>query len=193
MFNRHFIIMIAAGTILLVVGLMTFWAPTTAFAQCGGPNSPVSSCTSCHAQADPVADKGEWHIIHAHKDICINCHGGNATTMDKDLAHASMTAHPLEDIYTDCHGCHPDYDTRAERFAQTLSVTPGSCATPTTIPVSNIPGQSPSGVNMVMPSNTVTTPAPQHPTVFMIISSGMLALALIIFVLSWRMNHPLGR
>jgi hypothetical protein len=135
--------------LLLLVGI----APVRA--DCGGPQ--ISSCTTCHAQADPVSGKGEWYSIHASKHICINCHGGYGSTMDKNLAHEGLVANPLNDIYTDCHSCHPeDYDARAQIFASTLGVLTGSCATPTPIPISNTSGEPPSG-GINMPSNLVST------------------------------------
>ncbi len=70
----------------------------------------------------------------------MNCHGGNGSAADKDAAHEGMTAHPLEDIYTDCHSCHPAYELRASRFAATLGVTPRSCATSTPPPAANSQG-----------------------------------------------------
>lgn len=55
--------------------------------------------------------------------------------MDKALAHQGMIANPLSDIYTNCHGCHPDdYQSRAETFADALGITPSSIATPTPAP-----------------------------------------------------------
>ncbi len=121
---------------LAVVALATLaWAVSAvpAHAQCGEP--PKSSCATCHEKRDPVATKGEWHQIHATKDICINCHGGNATAADEAGAHQTMVAQPLADIYTDCHSCHPeDYTSRAERFAAEIGVTPASCPTPTPAP-----------------------------------------------------------
>jgi hypothetical protein len=110
-------------------------------AQCEQP--PLSSCSTCHAQEDPVNENGEWHVIHASKDICTNCHGGNGSSLDKDLAHEGITLQPLSDIYTDCHSCHPDYDERAAQFAPTLQVTPGSCPTSTPAPVASIYNQPP--------------------------------------------------
>jgi hypothetical protein len=136
-------------------------------AQCGGPQT--SSCSTCHAQEDPVNEKGEWHIIHASKDICMNCHGGNGSALDKD------SAHPLDDIYTDCHSCHPDYDERAARFAPTLGVTPGSCATPTLVPIGNIPGEPPSG-SINIPNNVMNTTPSQRP--FIVIGATLVILTL---------------
>jgi hypothetical protein len=165
---------------LAVIGLILWVGTTTVHAQCGV--TQPSSCTTCHAQEDPVSGTGEWHIIHASKDICINCHGGNATTMNKDLAHESLTANPLSDIYTDCHSCHPDYDARAQIFATTLGVTPGSCATPTPVPVSNISGVPPSG-GINIPTNLVRTTSSSQP--FLVVGAMLSILALFVFGLVW--------
>jgi hypothetical protein len=117
----------------LVVGLALCLTPAAARAQGGGvPDSsgcsypPPSSCMTCHAQVDPIGDKGEWHILHARNDICRNCHGGDDRTMDKDQAHVGMLPNPLDDTYLSCHACHTDYQQRAARFAAVLGVTPQS-------------------------------------------------------------------
>src|SRR4030042_2999110 len=113
----------------VLVWVMT---PLPAAAQCGVDLPPESSCITCHDQEAPVYENGEWHGIHARKDCCTNCHGGNCRAMDEDLAHQDMIANPLSDIYTNCHSCHPDdYQVRAEIFATELGITPGSIPTPT--------------------------------------------------------------
>jgi hypothetical protein len=175
LFRWFFITSMAGMITLLVIG-----TATTVRAQCGEPQK--SSCATCHAQEDPINEKGEWHIIHASKDICVNCHGGNGNAVGKDLAHEGITAHPLDDIYTDCHSCHPDYNARAARFAPTLGITPGSCATPTPIPFSNISNVPPSGsINM---SNALigTTIAPKS---LWIIGIGLSILTLLLFGFGW--------
>jgi len=169
LFRSFYIASLAGIMMLAVIG------GTPVQAQCENPQP--SSCTTCHALEYPVNEKGEWHVIHASKDICMNCHGGNGSAMEKDLAHEGLTAHPLNDIYTDCHSCHPDYDERAAQFAPILGVTPGSCATPTSIPVSNIPGEPPSG-SISLP----TTPSSQY---FLVISVSLLILTLFLFGLGW--------
>jgi hypothetical protein len=178
MFFLLFIVVLAGMLVLLATGA----AP--ARAQCAGPQQ--SSCTTCHAQEDPVNEKGEWHIIHASKDICINCHGGNGSATDKDLAHEGIMAHPLDDIYTDCHSCHPDYATRAAQFAPILGVTPGSCATPTPAAVSNISGGPPSG-NVNVPADLMSAHSPTQ--AFVVISGGLAVLALFFFGLGWLDRH----
>jgi hypothetical protein len=176
---RWFLISFLAVIILL---LLVGTAP--AQAQCGVPQP--SSCITCHAQEDPVSEKGAWHIIHASKDICINCHGGNGSTMNKDLAHVSVTANPLNDIYTDCHSCHLDYDVRAQIFASTLGVTPGSCATPTPIPGSSTSGDSPSG-GINIPTNLVSMNASGQP--FLVIGGMLSILTLFLFGLFIMERH----
>jgi hypothetical protein len=169
---------------LAMIILLLWIGPATVHAQCGV--TQPSSCATCHAQEDPVSGKGEWHIIHASKDICINCHGGNATTMNKDLAHEGLTSNPLSDIYTDCHSCHPDYDARAQIFASTLSVTPGSCATPTPVPGTGAAGQPQSG-GINNPTNLVSTTPSSQP--FLIIGAMLSLLVFFVFGLVLMQRH----
>jgi hypothetical protein len=177
LFRRFFFTSLIGMIILLAVGIVPVCA------QCEDPEP--SSCASCHAQEDPVNEKGEWHIIHASKDICMNCHGGNGSAMDKDLAHESLTAHPLDDIYTDCHCCHTDYDARAARFAPPLGVTPGSCTTPTPVPAGNIPSDPPH--DKIISTNLInTTPASQP---IATIGEGLAILIIFFFGIGWLERH----
>jgi hypothetical protein len=92
----------------------------------------------CHINQAPVYEQGIWHGTHARKDCCTNCHGGNCSAVEKELAHVGIIANPLEDVYTNCHACHPDdYWQRAEAFAIELNITPASRATPTSVPTSD--------------------------------------------------------
>ena len=157
--------------------------PAPVRAQCGQPQP--SSCTTCHAQEDPISEKGKWHIVHAGQDICINCHGGNASAVDKALAHEGLMAQPLADIYTDCHSCHPDYEARAAKYAPIAGVTAGSCATPTAIAVSNIVSGPPAG-NVVMPSDPVPTTLPIP---YALIGVGAAIVAFLFLMLGWLAGH----
>ncbi|NJD59011.1 MAG: hypothetical protein FIA98_06395 [Anaerolineae bacterium] len=136
MSQKSFFVIICVGMLFLGIGFLIWvMTPSPVFAQCGSNPPPDSSCYTCHVQEDPVAANGEWHGVHARKDCCAKCHGGNCSTMDKDLAHQGIVANPVSDIYTNCHSCHPDdYQTRADIFANKLDIIPGSIATPTPAP-----------------------------------------------------------
>jgi hypothetical protein len=178
--SRWFVI---SSLVMMILLLWVGIAPVRA--DCGGPQS--SSCITCHALVDTVSEKGEWHSIHASKDICIKCHGGNGSTMDKNLAHEGLVVNPLNDIYTDCHSCHPnDYVERAELFAVTMGVTPGSCATSTPIPVSITSGEPPSG-SINIPTNLVGTTSSPQP--FLVIGAILSILTLFLFALGLLNSH----
>lgn len=91
---RLLLAILVTGTLVVLAISAYLLLPVSAFAQCGGPAEPKSLCTTCHEMEDPVSHEGEWHIIHAAKDICVNCHGGNGSAMDKDLAHAGSWRRP---------------------------------------------------------------------------------------------------
>ncbi|MDA8115651.1 MAG: hypothetical protein M0Z43_13155 [Acidithiobacillus sp.] len=134
MSHKRQLTIVLAGITLLILSISFLASPSPALAQCGEPPLTRSSCITCHETQTPVLDQGEWHIIHAPQDLCINCHGGNGTSMDKALAHGGLIANPLNNIYTDCHSCHPDdYTVRANRYATTLGMSASSCATPTAV------------------------------------------------------------
>ena len=175
--------LVVFGIILLLVVSIILLFPEPVSAQCGEP--PASSCMTCHEKEAPVSNQGEWHVIHAGKDICVNCHGGNAGAMDKNLAHAGMTSHPLADIYTDCHSCHPDYEARAAKFASTLGVTPASCATPTPAAIGNVPGSPPSS-QIAMPSKLTTMSAWQQS---LVVFTSLAILGFFFIGLGWLATH----
>lgn len=116
--------LLVVSLVVLAIGAIVLFAPQAVSAQC---QDQQPSCCACHATAHPVANEGAWHAIHARKECCRACHGGNDRADDKETAHAGMTLHPLHDTYLACHQCHPDdYQQRAEVFAVALHVTPQS-------------------------------------------------------------------
>jgi len=109
--------------ILLMVSFSLAY-PASVSAQCG-TGQQVSSCKNCHELLTPAFSKSEWHSLHAGKNTCVDCHGGNATDMDKTQAHVGIFANPLTGVYTNCHSCHPSsYQDRAENFGEILHFTP---------------------------------------------------------------------
>jgi len=173
------------GSIIIFLAAMAVLGSMTASpaqAQCGDITAD-SSCITCHEfqGADPVYGKGEWHEIHALKDCCWNCHGGNTKAQDEDLAHVGMTAHPLEDIYTDCQSCHPDdYPGRAERFSVVLGVTSGSAPTPTAVTV----GPVESHPIVIFETPSTATALSSWPVA--ILGAGILGLILVGYILLGR-------
>ena len=167
--------------VFLVAGavIWSFW-PAPVSAQCG-VNLLDSSCFKCHTAESEYFGKGEWHSIHAPKDCCANCHGGNCAATDKELAHQGMIPNPLEDIYTNCHACHPyDYQERAARFAATLNITPASRETPTPYP---LPPVEPPKPGFIMPTDLLTAPTALHPLGLII--GGLALLALTFLGIGW--------
>jgi hypothetical protein len=171
---------------LVAAGLILAGTALTALAQCG--ENPPSSCLTCHEKTDPVLDNGEWHQIHARKDICVNCHGGNALAPDKAQAHLGMVAQPLGDTYLSCHSCHPDdYPTRAAQFGAQLGVTPQSERTPTPCPTGVASGQT----VIVLPTPASLTPlisfTPASVQLVWPVLLAVVALALMAWIaLGWR-------
>jgi hypothetical protein len=169
---------------VLVAAAAALWAVIPGSAQCGD-DLKHSSCITCHEEQASVYAEGEWHIIHARKDCCAACHGGNCTTMDKELAHAGMVAQPLQDIYTDCRACHPeDYTLRAKHFATLLGVTPGSSPTPTPRPAAKTIAQK----MVILPQTTQTTPPNSTAAMAMISVAFALGLLVGLWILSLRLK-----
>lgn len=173
---------------LACLGLMLVaWAmdPLQAQAQCGD-YPPDSSCIVCHKENYPVIGKGEWHEIHAEKDCCWNCHGGNTQVQDKDLAHEGLTSHPLEDTFQDCFVCHPfDYQKRADRFGAALGVIPVN-QVPTPRPYLPSPPNEDLQLMILPVSEAVSAPAiPWYPELVCLV----LALAACSAFLLWNKAH----
>ncbi len=184
--RRRILIVPAVGSLLLLVGIGMLSRPAPALAQCGGPSEQRSSCITCHEIQEPVVNRGEWHSIHAGMDMCVNCHGGNASTMIEADAHLGVVADPLQDIYTDCHSCHPDYEVLASRFAQEAGVTPGSCSTPTPVAVEASRFEPPSGSLGSVPGPGPSV-APSQP--FLLMATGISALVVLFFGMGWLVGH----
>jgi hypothetical protein len=173
------IVAFVAGILLLTVVALPVRA------QCGEPQDLY--CVNCHPEQAQFKATDEWHSSHYAIAACTACHGGNATAAEKDPAHEGLIANPLSDVYTGCHQCHPkDYQTVASGYAVKLDITPGSCATPTAVPVGNLPGGF-SGGNLVLPSTAHATTAAAQ-------SIGWIAASLAVLVLffgglGWLEKH----
>jgi hypothetical protein len=163
-------------------GLIWALTPSPVAAECGSNPPPDSSCYTCHVQEHPVAGNGDWHGIHANKDCCAKCHGGNCSTMDEASAHEGMIANPLSDIYTNCHSCHPDdYQVVAKTFAMALGITPASIATPTPVSAEKVNANA----LVILPSPDSNSPA-AFPLPFAlagIVLISLVSIGIVIFII----------
>ena len=190
MHKRPDLLLIITGVLLLMAGLVV-WAGTAprALAQCGD-TIDKSSCITCHEATYPVSGTGEWHDVHASKDCCWNCHGGNTTAQDKDLAHAGMTLNPLVDTYQDCYACHPDdYQSRAEHFGAILGVVPIDNAP-------NLPTPQPISVRaenqlvvLPTPESARSTPIQWYPELILM-SCALASLVVLVVISRLQVNKP---
>jgi len=133
---------------------------------------------------------GDWNTIHVRQDLCVNCHGGNGTVMDKTLAHQGFVAQPLSDIYTNCHGCHPiDYTVKSAQLAAQLNAPVGSCATPTTITIVNQVSGPTRGSIVTSSGNPAMS---SFWKAFIWILLGLAIMAAFLLAVGWLDRHHLG-
>ncbi len=116
--------LLVASLVMLAIGLVVLFVP-----QAASRSATIKNRRAARATPPRI----RWLIkvngtpIHARKECCRACHGGNDQAQDKETAHVGITLHPLDDTYTACHQCHPDdYRQRAEVFAVALHITPQS-------------------------------------------------------------------
>jgi hypothetical protein len=177
MIRRLFIL---TGAFLFAGAVILSIMPSPVSAQCGD-YPPPSSCITCHEIQEPVYENGEWHTIHARKDCCTNCHGGNCSADEKERAHVGMIPNPLVDIYNNCHACHPyDYQQRAAIFAAELGITPSSRKTPTPVPVLT---ENPQAPELALPDDFTSVPTPKPP--IGLINLGLLIIVILLFRFGW--------
>lgn len=110
------------GGIAVVLLMLSVPLPAAAEDPVPAPNN--GNCILCHEDLYYLHDTGNWFCLNESPMACVDCHGGNPGTLDKELAHARRAAHPIinEDV-DKCRQCHPDecYD-RVELFDQKAGI-----------------------------------------------------------------------
>ena len=179
--SRSFVLLTAS---LVFVASLLLGSPIPVSAQCG-TGQQLSSCVNCHQQQAAFSGNGDWHRLHAGKNTCVDCHGGNPTALDEAQAHLGIFANPLTDVYTNCHTCHPsEFQQRAGSFAAILHTTPTGLTAPVSMhsqPDSNI-----TVVNeiVIQPENTsLPSTALDLPTILILSSGAIIALIFSILIL----------
>ncbi len=123
--SRHLTLVVGAGVILLLVALGAFVAygqgvqspPQEAVQPPSRHIEPLprqvalqeSQCTVCHSEVKPAYMGNR----HAEAGVtCVQCHGGDPTTLDEDQAHATEAGYrgtpSRQDEPRLCAGCHSD-------------------------------------------------------------------------------------
>ena len=117
---------------ILLLLLVTFSTPTAVRADGPAPNN--GTCLTCHEDLYFLHDTGNWFCLKESPMACVDCHGGDPNTLDKDLAHANRAAHPIiNDDVTKCQQCHPEQCTeRVEIFDKSAGISKVMVAQPYT-------------------------------------------------------------
>lgn len=105
---------------LLAAMLVAAWFVQPAQGFSAQLDEPVAnSCLTCHEDLYYLHDTGKWYCITEHKDRCVNCHAGDASTLDEKASHKGLVAHPQKNNGEKCLGCHSqDSQQRLATFAK---------------------------------------------------------------------------
>lgn len=146
-------------TAIVVVGVLSFSTATSrADSVAVAYNNEGSTCLSCHENLYYLYDTGKWFCVAKAPMDCVNCHGGDPTTLDQTAAHQHRTAHPIiNGDTTTCQQCHTeDCADRVQQFDRiagisqnikvAVSTQPQVAAAPPPIVQSPAPAVDPVGV-----------------------------------------------
>ena len=122
MLRKHLPISLLIAGVLLALILSS--KPMMVYADDPIPSQDNRNCITCHEDLYFLHDTGKWYCLRESPMACVDCHGGDPNTLDKDMAHTQRSAHPIinEDV-TKCQQCHPEecYD-RVELFDQSAGI-----------------------------------------------------------------------
>jgi len=106
--------------------------PTLVHAQEPTPMPDHGSCIKCHEDLYFLHDTGNWFCIRESPMRCVDCHGGDPSTIKKEDAHTNRKAHPIinEDV-SKCQECHPaECAERAAKFDRVAGISDVLVAVP---------------------------------------------------------------
>jgi hypothetical protein len=121
---------------LMVVAFLIFPSgePSLAHAQEVTPAADHGTCIKCHENLYFLHDTGNWFCIRESPMRCVDCHGGDPSSLKQEEAHVNRKAHPIinEDV-SKCQECHPaECNERVELFDQTAGISQVLVAAPYT-------------------------------------------------------------
>jgi hypothetical protein len=98
--------------------------PSGVHAQEAIPTADHGTCIKCHENLYFLYDTGNWFCIRESPMRCVDCHGGDPSSLKQEVAHANRKAHPIinEDV-SKCQECHPaECDERVMEFDQVAGI-----------------------------------------------------------------------
>lgn len=89
-------------------------------------SSSDSSCLGCHEDLYYLHDLGKWYCLSEASTRCVDCHGGNPDSPDKEASHEGLIEHPvLNGDVSRCMECHPrDCNEHLQKFDQIAGISP---------------------------------------------------------------------
>jgi hypothetical protein len=119
--------------LMSVVTLSVFGlGPASVHAQESTPKVDHGTCIKCHEDLYFLHDTGNWFCIRESPMRCVDCHGGDPTSLKQEEAHINRKAHPIinEDV-SKCQECHPaECDERVTKFDQVAGISDVLVAVP---------------------------------------------------------------
>ncbi|MEW6406341.1 MAG: hypothetical protein AB1649_31545 [Chloroflexota bacterium] len=121
---------------IVLMGGLAFLLPNAdtqpVFARAPATRTDNGTCISCHEDLYFLHDTGNWYCIRESPMRCVDCHGGDPTSIKKEEAHAHRTAHPIiNDDVSKCQECHPaECRERVAEFNQVAGISEVLVAVP---------------------------------------------------------------
>jgi len=111
---------------LMVVALLFIPSvePSGVHAQAATPLADQGTCITCHENLYFLHDTGNWFCIRESPMRCVDCHGGDPSSLKQEEAHVNRKAHPIinEDV-SKCQECPPaECNERVMRFDQVAGI-----------------------------------------------------------------------
>ncbi|MFZ5883258.1 MAG: hypothetical protein ACOYYI_05720 [Chloroflexota bacterium] len=128
----RFAMFLTVGAVIVLSAAL--FTSVAAHADEPGPAAAGVQCIACHEDLYFLHDTGNWFCLRESPMTCVDCHGGNPNTLDKNLAHTQRAAHPIlnEDV-SKCRQCHPqECDERVAYFDSIAGISKVRVAAPYT-------------------------------------------------------------
>lgn len=133
---------LAIPLVIAVTLFISAFKPTQVHAHEPTQLTDHGTCIKCHEDLYFLHDTGNWFCIRESPMRCVDCHGGDPSSLNQEEAHTNRKSHPIinEDI-SKCQECHPaECDERLAKFDQVAGISQVLVAVPyqpTLVPVAD--------------------------------------------------------